>query len=283
MNLLRMAGVVQARKKGDRTKARAPWPRRAIAGCLAASSIALFGAPAFAQQPPLGFSENLVFLDPAHGGTDPGAHLGGAVEEKDVTLALAAQLRAALAAKGFSVLSARDGDAVVTADQRANLANHARPLACILLHATISGSGAALAVSALVPDTESRLALPWATAQAAYVSESLAFREKIAAALGAGKFKPILLRASVPPIDSLTCAAVTLEIEGDAVTDSGYRQRIAEAVTQAIIDWKTQVVPARTPPAPSADRPAGRIAPAANGSPAAPTGQPAGTPAGAAR
>ena len=86
---------------------------------------------------------NLIVLDPAHGGPDNGAILPGLGPEKDVTLTLANRLRAALTSAGFAVVSTRENDPPValSADQRADIVNRAHPLACILLHATATGSG----------------------------------------------------------------------------------------------------------------------------------------------
>ena len=222
--------------------------------CLAAA----LAGPAVAQQAPLSLNENVVFIDPAHGGTDPGAHLGGSVEEKDVTLAIAGKLRTVLAVKGFSVVLTRDGDASVSAEQRANLANHARPLVCVLVHASLSGPPASLAVSTVSADAEQRSVIPWATAQGLYVSESLAFREAVAAALTAASVKSVPLRASVPPIDSLTCAAVVVEFAGPHLAEDGYQQRMSDAMAQSIVAWKAEIAPPKAaPPAPPTTGPAG--------------------------
>ena len=93
----------------------------------------------------------------------------------------------------------------MTSDQRADIANHARPIACLLIHATSSGSGAYLATSSLQGDPEPRSVLPWDTAQASYVSQSLSLLEGLTSALASASFKPMTLQSSVPPIDSLTC------------------------------------------------------------------------------
>jgi N-acetylmuramoyl-L-alanine amidase len=80
------------------------------------------------------FYRNLILLDPAHGGPDTGAHLPDNAIEKAITLAFAQRLRPIIAAQGFTVISTRDSDptADLPADQRAGIANHNRPLACIL-------------------------------------------------------------------------------------------------------------------------------------------------------
>ena len=110
-----------------------------VAGLLAALAmvvaVALLGhaeltpgsavAPSSAAASIPAINRNLVVLDPAHGGPDGGATLAGSAAEKDVTLALASRLRAALGAAGFTILSTRDSDpaTVLTTDQRADIVN----------------------------------------------------------------------------------------------------------------------------------------------------------------
>jgi N-acetylmuramoyl-L-alanine amidase len=114
---------------------------------------------------------NLVVLDPAHGGPDTGATLGDKIFEKDVTLAIAARMRATLTAAGFTVVSTRDADPAtpLTGDQRAEIANRAHALGCIVIHATASGSGLHLYTSALQPPQQDSSANVPFTARAAFV------------------------------------------------------------------------------------------------------------------
>ncbi len=100
----------------------------------------------------------VVVLDAAHGGTDSGAHLRPDLQEKDVTLALANRLRSALQARGIAVVTTRTSDATVPALNRAEIANHAQAAACLLLHATATGSGVHLYASSLSPAPAVRLA-----------------------------------------------------------------------------------------------------------------------------
>ncbi len=224
-------------------------------GCVVVSAAQVAAAPV---------NVNLVLLDPAHGGPDPGAHLNGSAAEKDVTLALAARLRASLVTKGFSVIATRDGDTGMTSVQRAEMANHAHPVACLLLHATSSGSGVYLGASSLAPELEARAALPWETAQAWYIPQSLSLLDGMVRSVTAISVKPVVLRASVPPIDSLTCATVLVEMApagGKAVTDEGYQQKVVDGLVDALVAWRTQETPVKTPTA-DANDPSGVAAPA---------------------
>jgi len=208
---------------------------------------------------------DLVVLDPAHGGQDAGATLGDKIYEKDVTLAIAARLRAALTAAGFTVVSTRDADSAtpLTSDQRAEIANRAHALACIVLHATASGSGVHLYTSALQPPEEDSSAnvpltprsvfvpVPWEKAQAASVSQSLRLAGDLSAALGKANLPVVSGREPVRPLDNLICPAVAVELapllvagsDTTPVTDADYQQRVAATLTAALQAWRNHVDP----------------------------------------
>lgn len=207
-------------------------------------------------KPAPAFYRNVVLIDPAHGGPDTGAHFANGILEKDITLSFSARLRPLLAAAGFAVISTRDSDpaAILTTDQRASQANHARPLACLILHATASGSGLHIATSALTPPddpTAAHTVLSWQTAQAVTVPQSLRLSNDLGQALQAAKLPAALLRTSVPPLDNLICPAVIIEIaplapsgaQPTAVTDSSYQQHTAEAIASALSSFRDQNAP----------------------------------------
>jgi N-acetylmuramoyl-L-alanine amidase len=235
-----------------------------------------------AQTPTL--NRNIVVLDPAHGGSDTGAKLSNDLAEKQATLAFAARLRPMLAAAGFTVVATRDADpsdtTPLTADQRAGTANHVHALACILLHATTSGTGAHIFTSALAPSdpASDAPALPWASAQASYIPLSLRLANELGVSLLHANIPPLLGHASIRPIDNLTCPAVALELapllnansDGTPVSDSAYQQRAAQAITAALISWRDHAVPPATP-AGSAAKPVAKpkplTTPSASGAP----------------
>jgi len=218
-------------------------------------------------------NHNLIFLDPAHGGPDSGAQLPNHLLEKDVTLALADRLRTLLAGNNLSVLLAREADAPTAAsaddtaqpptpvptqtlDGRAGIANHAHPVACILLHATASGNGIHIVTSSLPPPDTSLLdlppisfrATPWTSAQTDSILQSRRLASEIGAAVARANLPVHLSRASVKPIDSLTCPAVAIEIAPLAsgptlVSDPAYQQRLAEAVATALLSWRGHADP----------------------------------------
>jgi N-acetylmuramoyl-L-alanine amidase len=208
------------------------------------------------------FYRNVVVVDPAHGGPDTGAHLPDDVLEKNVTLVFAQRLRPLLAAQGFAIVGTRDSDPadMLTADQRAGTANHARPLACVLLHASSSGSGIHVASSSLSSSDEAQpRALRWAEAQVGASAMSLRLANEVGLALSNAHLPVILLRASVPPIDNLTCPAIIVEISPltpsggsrSPVTDTAYQQHVAEAIALGLASFRTHNAPAPSAPPPA--------------------------------
>ena len=79
----------------------------------------------------------LVVIDPGHGGRDPGASgMVSKVREKDLTLTLALELRARLAAGGrVRVALTRDGDQTLALDDRSAIARQLGAALFVSLHA----------------------------------------------------------------------------------------------------------------------------------------------------
>jgi len=188
----------------------------------------------------------VVVLNAAHGGDDPGGKLASQ-SEKDYTLALSVRLRSLLTARGVQVITIRESDAAVDANRRAEIANHANAQACLTLHATDSGSGIHLFASSLAPAPPSRISA-WKTAQAAWVTRSLALAGVLNSALQHAGLTVTLGRTALPGIDSMTCPAIAVEVAPDhpsggektGLDDPAYQARVTEALAAALLEWKTE-------------------------------------------
>ena len=204
-------------------------------------------------QPP--YNPNVVLLDPAHGGDDNGASLGRGIFEKDLNQTLAGKLKDALTAQGFTVvLTHSDVADTLPNDQRAELANRSRAVACLILHTTSTGQGIHLFTSSLTPaepaapdqPRQEMPILPWDTAQAASVPQSLELASELSTSLDELHVPVVSGHVSIRPIDSLFCPAVTLEIApqrpGVSPDDGAYQQHIADAVTTALTYWRQHAV-----------------------------------------
>lgn len=225
--------------------------RPAFIAVLAVLAAALVCSTASAQAPPTPSSRFVVVLDAAHGGGDLGGRLvdqsGQREPEKAYTLALSVRLRSLLAARGIAVVTTRESDAAVDPDRRVEIANRANAQACLSLHASQSGSGVHIYASSLTPVAPAAM-LPWKTAQAAWVTRSLALAGILNSALAHAGMTVTLGRTDLPAIDCMACPALAVEIGPEssadhsqtaALDDPGYEARIAQALAAAIVEWRS--------------------------------------------
>ena len=219
------------------------WTLAAIVACgLAAATVTAQQAPSVPQ------ARFVVVLDAAHGGDETGGRLASGQFEKAFTLALAARLRSLLGARGIQVVTTRESDAAVEPEKRAEIANHAQAQACLSLHVSENGLGVHLFASSLSPAQPTRF-VPWKTAQAAWVTRSLALEGVLNSALQHAGMSVTLGRTSLPVVDSMSCPAVAVEIAPEMGPDKkvaagldnpDYQARVAEALAAALVEWRSE-------------------------------------------
>ncbi len=214
----------------------------------AGAALALSGSACGQQAPPAPNARFVVVLDAAHGGDDSGGHLNDGQFEKSATLALSVRLRSLLAARGIQGVTTRESDQSLDATRRAEIANHARALACLSLHVAETGSGVHLYASNVSAAAAAQF-LPWKTAQAAWVTRSLALMGAVNSALQQGGVTVTLGRTALPGMDSMTCPAVAVELaperDADRKTtaepdDAAYQARVAGILAAALLEWRAE-------------------------------------------
>lgn len=84
-----------------------------------------------------------VVIDAGHGGTDPGATAVSRLAEKEITLDVAARLRALLEKSGFEVVITRPDDRLIALRDRARIANTSDGDIFVSIHVNSLASGAA--------------------------------------------------------------------------------------------------------------------------------------------
>jgi N-acetylmuramoyl-L-alanine amidase len=85
----------------------------------------------------------MIYIDPGHGGSDPGAIAGG-IREADLALAYGLTLAGELARRGVPCRMTRDDDSYPTLTRRAQMANAAKARAFVSIHFNASGNANAL-------------------------------------------------------------------------------------------------------------------------------------------
>jgi N-acetylmuramoyl-L-alanine amidase len=228
--------------------------------------------PPLLDLPPAGGLRTIV-IDPGHGGDDAGAKGAQGTLEKNVTVAVARRLKAAIEARlGTRVLLTRDADQTVGLDQRAAVANNNKADLFISLHANASvrpnvagaevfylaleGYGEAAQKAAQPPrdalpvvggGTREIEIIPWEMAQARYIDQSGAFAHAVESALRdrvpmstrslqQAPFR-VLVGANMPAVlvelGFLTNAAQEQQLLADA-----HQAALAQALVEGIVRYR---------------------------------------------
>lgn len=182
---------------------------------------------------------NIVVLDPAHGGTDPGARGAQGIRESDLNLELTAQVRRALEAQGFQVLQTRSGNENPSFDDRSTLANAQRGAVFITLHISSTGLPGTVRVYS-APESSSAPAvgsiLSWDRAQAPYVTLSRKFADLVQGQL-AQQFKGSPnsgQTASIRQLRTTAAPAIAVELCSVSVQDRTDLDRMMPGVGDAV-------------------------------------------------
>jgi len=192
----------------------------------------------------------LIVLDPAHGGTDPGARGPGGLLESDVVLTLARAIRSDLERRGLRVLLTREGNANPSFDERSMRVNAQPGAVFISLH--VASTGRVGTVRAYYPSAErssSAAATPvakrpallrWDEAQNPYLERSRRLAELLQVQLGQRyRGSPEVPReAAVRQLRTITAPAIAVEISsvaaGDAAKIVAMAPDLAAAIARAI-------------------------------------------------
>src|SRR6266403_4748048 len=182
---------------------------------------------------------NMVVLDPAHGGTDPGARGTGGIRESEIVLDLAAQVRRALELAGFQVVLTRQGNENPSFDDRSVIANAQRGAVFVTLHISSTGLPGTVRVyvnSDLAAVTETNGLIPWERAQAPFLGLSKKFGDLVQGML-VQRFKgspDTALTAGVRQLRTTAAPAIAVEISSIVVEDRTELDRMAPGVADAI-------------------------------------------------
>jgi N-acetylmuramoyl-L-alanine amidase len=182
----------------------------------------------------------VVLIDAAHGGTESGAVLSPDNLEKDVTLAFARRLRQDLISRGLQAQLVRDGDTLLSTDQRASMANASHPSLYICVHATSQGSGIRTYIALLPGGIDVRGPfVSWQTAQASSLFRSLSIQQQLTSAIQKTRFPIRSLAAPLRPLGNIAVPALAIEIapamsQVSQLATADYQQMLSAILANAI-------------------------------------------------
>ncbi len=198
------------------------------------------GAPAQpSPQTALRAGLNVVVLDPAHGGTDPGARGTGGIRESEIVLDFAAQVRKALESQGFQVVQTRQGNENPSFDDRSAIANSQSGAVFVTLHIASTGLPGTVRVyvnSDLPATTDTGGLIPWDRAQTPFQGLSRKLGDLVQGLL-AQRFKgspSTAQTAAVRQLRTTAAPAIAVEISSVVVEDRADLDRMVPGVADAI-------------------------------------------------
>lgn len=199
-------------------------------------------APQSPANPPQRAGLNIVVLDPAHGGTDPGARGAGGLRESDVVLQFAAQVRRALEAQGFQVLQTRQGNEDPSLDDRSAMANANARAGAVFVTLHVSSTGlpetARVYVNTDLPAAPDASGLiPWDRAQGPFLALSHKLGDLVQGQL-VQRFKGspgTAQTASVRQLRTTAAPAIAVELSSVAVEDRSELDRMGPGMAEAIV------------------------------------------------
>jgi N-acetylmuramoyl-L-alanine amidase len=189
----------------------------------------------------------VILIDAAHGGTESGAVLGPDNLEKDLTLAFARRLRQDLISRGLQAELVRDGDTLLSTDQRATIANSLRPSLYVCIHVASQGSGMRIYTAMLPGGGDNRGPfVSWQTAQASSLSRSRLLQQQLTAAIQKTRFPVRSLTAPLRPLNNVAAPAVAIEIapatgQVSQLATTDYQQMISAILANAIAGLRSRL------------------------------------------
>lgn len=152
-------------------------------------------------------------IDPSHGGDDYGTVLPNKALEKDVTLALARELRRQLGDRGIPARLLRESDVNLGLDRRAEVTNQEHPGLYVAFHAGAPGTGVRVYSAALPSTTSPATAsfLAWDNAQSGALAQSRIMARAVANELRKSGMQVNLLTAPLRPMNNLIIPAISVE------------------------------------------------------------------------
>lgn len=195
--------------------------------------------PALQPPPALRNGLNVVVLDPAHGGTDTGAHGTGGIRESEIVLDLAVQVKRALESQGFQVILTRQANDNPSFDDRSAMANAQLGAVFVTLHIASTGLPGTVRVyvnSDLPVNTDPSGLISWDRAQMPFQTLSHKLGD-IVQGLLAQKFKGspnTAQTAAVRQLRTTAAPAIAVEISSVIVDDRADLDRMAPGVADAI-------------------------------------------------
>ncbi|MGG3571978.1 N-acetylmuramoyl-L-alanine amidase [Bacillus gobiensis] len=171
----------------------------------------------------------IIFIDPGHGGSDPGAIGYSGIKEKDVNLAISKKVVKKLDGAGEFTIASRTGDTYPTLDDRVEKANAANANIFISIHANSSDNNNVVGSDTFYYNgsaSSKRLAQELQ----ARIPKAMETRDR---GISEGNWIKVIDKSNMPAVLAET-GFVSNSSDASKLNDPYYQDRVAQAIYDAI-------------------------------------------------
>ena len=186
----------------------------------------------YPTNPPPIKGKRLVFIDPGHGGKDPGAIGLNGLQEKDIILSISQYVAQYLQQQGIQTMMARTSDYFVSLQGRTDMANRAGADLFVSIHANSMGSGR--------PDISGLEVYYFGDRGLADTIHRSILRTVNIEDRRVRKARFYVLRNSRMPSTLVEVGFVTGYDDAGKLTNPTYQQQMAQAIARGIIEYMQQ-------------------------------------------
>lgn len=179
---------------------------------------------------PLPRGKVVVFIDPGHGGKDPGAIGIGGVREKDIILPISSRIAQILQQNGVQVVMARTSDYFVSLQGRVDMAERAGADVFVSIHANALGGNRSDVSGLETYYYDSGLSLARVVHQ--NILQSLNVRDR-----GVRRARFYVLRKSSMPSILVETGYLTGREDAAKLPSAAYQNQMAEAIARGILQY----------------------------------------------
>ncbi len=176
--------------------------------------------------------DKLIVLDAGHGGSDPGAQRSG-VSEKDLTMQITNQLKKRLTQLGARVVMTRSDDTFVSLEDRVKITNENQPDLFVSIHINALESTTSIYGIETYYQTEQSRAL--ATAIHQQLVQGLGVPDR-----SVRKARFYVINHTPIPAILAEVGFISNPQERDNLGSAGYQVKIADSVSQGIVQYLTE-------------------------------------------
>ena len=177
------------------------------------------------------YSQVDIILDAGHGGKDPGANNGDAVE-KDITLAIARMTEEILKDSGYKVKMIRDDDSFIELTERPEIANRRNAKVYVSIHCNSSEDGEGKGIETFY--TEQKGESNQELAEQIHI-ELIKHTEASDRGVKTADYT-VLVKTDMPAV-LIETGFLTNLTERELLTENSYQEKVAHGIAEGIIEY----------------------------------------------